>query len=68
MQRAGERDKGKQRTRPSRLYKREVCANKSTGGGKTDRINQAGSKAEASYKRSQQGMLTGLNEVLKKDR
>lgn len=65
MQRAGERDKIKQRTRPNRLYKRQVCANKSTGGGKTDQINQVGSKVEASYKRSQQSMLMGLNEVLK---
>lgn len=60
------RDKGKQRTRPNRLQKRKVCANKSTGEGKADKINQAGSKTEASYKRSQQGMLIGLNVVLKK--
>lgn len=60
-----EREKGKQRTRPSRLYKREVCANKSTGGGKPDKTNQVGSKVEPSYKKSQQGMLVGFNEVLK---
>jgi len=46
------------------LYKREVCPNKSTGGRKPDKINQARSKVEASYKRSQQGMLIALNEVL----
>lgn len=44
---------------------REVCANKSTGGRKSDKMNQARRNMERTYKRSQQGMVMALNEVFK---
>lgn len=44
---------------------REVCANKITGGRKSDKMNQARRNMERTYKRSQQGMVMALNEVFK---
>lgn len=45
------------------MYKRDVQIRAQKE--ENQKINQAGSKVEASCKRSQQGVLMGLNQVLK---